>query len=86
MSLTLELPEALENELAWEAAKLSLSLPDYIQRLLSTGCQAAGEPRTGKELVEHWQAEGLIGTRADSADSHKYARDLRAEAEQRKLV
>jgi hypothetical protein len=86
MSITLELPEDLENELAMEAANLNLSLPEYIQHLLSTGRKAAGEPRTGRELVEHWQAEGLIRTRADVADSQKYARQLREEAEQRKLV
>lgn len=40
-------------------------------------------PRTGAELVDYWQAEGLIGTRPDIADSQAFAREVRKQAEKR---
>jgi len=36
MSVTLDSPEALESDLSVEAARLGLSLPEYIPRLLAT--------------------------------------------------
>jgi hypothetical protein len=51
---------------------------------LSRGKSEAGDaPRTGKELVDFWQREGLIGTRTDIQDSQEYARALRAQADYR---
>ncbi len=81
MTLTLELPKALEEELAAEAAHQGLSLSEYALQLLRAAHRSAGTaPQTGAELVAYWQAVGLIGTRSDIADSRKYARKLRAEA------
>jgi hypothetical protein len=85
MTLTLELPEALEAELTAEAARQGLSLSEYALQLLRAAHRPAGAaPQTGAELVAYWQAAGLIGTRSDIADSQEYARKLRAEAERRK--
>ena len=86
MSITLELPEELENELAAEAAYLGLSLADYIQRLLATVRTEENRPKTGRELVQYWRAEGLIGTRPDIPDSQQYARQLREQGERRDLA
>lgn len=83
MSITLDLPEELENELSAEAAQLGLSLPDYVLRVLSTGLVIGKKPRTGAELVDYWQIEGLIGTRTDITDSQTHARQIRERAEQR---
>lgn len=81
MSLTLELPQDLEEELKKEAAHLGLPLSDYALRVLSVGRFKREMPKTGAELVTYWQDEGLVGTRADIQDSQAHARQLRREAE-----
>lgn len=82
MTITLNLPPNLADELTTEAARLGLSLSEYALRLL-TGSQQRSMPRAGAELVAYWQAEGLIGTRPDIADSQAYAREIRRQAEKR---
>jgi hypothetical protein len=83
MNLTLELPQELEKELSTEAARLGLSLSEYVVRVLSTGRAVGNTPKTGSELVAYWQNEAPIGTRPDIVDSQKHARRLRDEAERR---
>jgi hypothetical protein len=83
MSLTLELPQELESELATEATQLGMSLTEYVLRLLSTRSLVDQTPITGAELVAYWQREGVIGTRPDIADSQAHARQLRHKAERR---
>lgn len=83
MTVTIELPQDLERELAKEAAKLSLPLSEYALRLLYSRQVAEKEPETGAELVTYWQEAGLIGTKKDIADSQAYARQLRSQAETR---
>lgn len=85
MSIAVDLPEELENELSAEAAQLGLSLPEYVLRVLSTGVVIGKRPKTGAELVDYWESEGLIGTRLDVTDSQSHARRLRSEAERRPL-
>lgn len=76
MSVTLDLPTEIENELLAEAARLGLPLREYILRLLSGMLKPNNKPRTGAELVEYWRSEGLIGTRSDIADSQTRAREI----------
>ena len=83
MSITLELPEDLENALTTEAAHLGLSLSEYTLRLLSTRILPASMPTTGVKLVAYWQREGVVGTRPDITDSPAHARQLRHRAERR---
>jgi len=83
MTITLDLPEELEKELSAEAGQLGLSLPEYVLRLLSTGLVVGNRPKTGAELVDYWQAESLIGTRPEIADSQTHARAVREQAERR---
>lgn len=83
MSLIIELPQQLEFELSTGAKRFGVSLQDYVLQLLSSSVVRNEQPKTGKELVEYWQREGLIGTRPGINDSQAYARQLRAEAEQR---
>jgi cyanophycinase-like exopeptidase len=85
MTLTLDLPPKLVDELATEAARLGLSVSEYAARVLSQDRSLRVAPRTGADLVAYWQEEGLVGTRPEIADSESYARDLRREAERRKL-
>jgi hypothetical protein len=86
MSITLDLPQELENELSAEATHLGLSLPEYILRVLSTGLIIGKTPKTGAELVGYWQNEGLIGTRPDIIDSQTRSRQIREEAERRTRI
>lgn len=86
MTITLDLPEKLERELAAEAARLGLPVEQYALRLLSKQGGAAERPRTGAELVEYWRREGLIGYRSDIRDSTSHARRLRRAAERRLRV
>ena len=68
MSLILELPPELESELAAQAARHRLPLPEYALRLLANGCNADSKPSGGTELLAYWQKAGLVGTRPDIAD------------------
>jgi len=83
MSLVLDLPAELESELAAEASRLGLPLPEYVLRLLAGGRAPSPPPRTGAELLAYWQGEGLVGTRPDIADSSAHARALREQAQRR---
>ena len=83
MSISVDLPEELENELLAEAAQLGISLPEYVLRVLSTGFVTGKRPKTGAELVEYWQNEGLVGTRPEITDSQTHARQIRERAEHR---
>jgi hypothetical protein len=85
MTLTLDLPPKLVDELATEAARLGLSVSEYAARVLSKDRSLRAAPRTGSDLVAYWQEEGLVGTRPEITDSQSYARELRHEAERRKL-
>ncbi|MEA5628303.1 hypothetical protein [Nostoc sp. UHCC 0251] len=83
MSINLDLPPELENELFTEASRLNLPLSEYILRILSVRQVLANPPKTGAELVAYWQSEGVINSRPDITDSEAYARKLRHEAQTR---
>jgi hypothetical protein len=83
MSLVLDLPPELENELCAEASRLGLPLPEYVLRLLAAGRAPSSVPHTGAELLDYWKGEGLIGTRSEIADSSAHARTLREQAQRR---
>ena len=85
MTLTLDLPPKLVDELATEAARLGLSLSEYAARLLSRDRIGGAGLKTGADLVSYWQEQGLVGTRPEITDGQSYARELRREAERRKL-
>jgi hypothetical protein len=83
MSVTLDLPHELEDELAAKAAQLGLPLPEYILRVLSTTVAIGDKPKTGADLVEYWQNEEVIGARPDVTDSQGHAQQSRRRAERR---
>ena len=84
MSITLDLPQELVSKLSAEAARLGVSLSEYVAHVLSTGRLAEQRLiKTGEEVVAYWQGEGVIGTRLDIADSQKQARKIRQKAERR---
>lgn len=83
MTITLDLPQELEQELCAEAGKISLSLPEYILQLLAVRKSFENLPRSGAELVSYWQSEGLINSRPEIKDSQEYARQIRYVAEHR---
>ncbi len=83
MAIMLELPPELERELSAEAAQHGLPLAEYAVRILTTGRPTREMPKTGTELVQYWESEGLIGTRPNLTDSPAHARALREQAERR---
>jgi hypothetical protein len=83
MTINLDLPQELEQELSTEAEKINLSLSEYIVYLLSARQLLNNPPKTGANLVNYWQKEGLINSRSDIQDSQEYARKIRHEAEHR---
>ncbi|MCB1920347.1 MAG: hypothetical protein KDJ28_10265 [Candidatus Competibacteraceae bacterium] len=84
MTITLDLPQELEQELITEASKLKLSLSEYALDILKSRWVTGGRlPKTGAELVAYWQQENIIGSRPDIADSQIHARYLRRQAESR---
>jgi len=84
MTLSIELPDELQTELATEAGRLGLSLSDYTLRLLQKRTQAGDLPPSGAELVSYWKREKLIGTRPEITDSPACARRIREQAERRR--
>lgn len=80
MTISLDLPRELEEELAQEAARRGLPLAEYALRVLADCGTAQTIPDrtlTGAELVEYWMREGIIGSRPDIEDPVAFARDLR---------
>ena len=82
MSLVLELPPELESELIAQAADCGLPLSEYALRLLA-GQSSRPAVRNGAELLDYWQAEGLVGTRPEIVDAPSHARALREQAQKR---
>lgn len=83
MIITVEIPQELEQELFQEAETINLSLPEYILHILSIRDILNNSPKTGKELVNYWQKEGLINCISDIENSQEYAREIRYQAEHR---
>lgn len=86
MTLMLELPHELEQELSVEAARLGLPLAEYALRVLTHGrlpAPVAELPQTGAEIVAFWEREELIGTRSEITDPTEHARRLRQQAQRR---
>ncbi|MEH2466985.1 hypothetical protein [Nostoc sp.] len=83
MSINLDLPPELENELFTKNSWLNLTLSEYILRVLSIKQVIANPPKTGDELVAYWQSEGVINSRPNITDSQAHTRKLRHEAQTR---
>lgn len=83
MTVTLDLPSELEDELSLEASQLKLPLTEYILRVLVFRPFLQNHPKTGAELISYWESSGIISSRPDINDSQEYARRLRREAETR---
>lgn len=87
MTLTIDLPNDLERELAAEAAQLGLPLGEYAVRVLAgsriVAAASDDAPQTGADLVAFWHQAGVIGSRTDIQDPVAHARALRGQAESR---
>ena len=83
MTLTLELPQELEQKLSTEASRLGLPLEQYALRLLGDDSSLKRRPRNGAEVVAYWRRKGVIGSRPDIQDSQAHAREIRRQAERR---
>jgi hypothetical protein len=83
MNISLELPSDLENELSTEAARLKLSLTEYVLRILTLRPDLENSPKTGAELITYWEKAGVINSRPDILNSQNHARQIRHQAETR---
>jgi hypothetical protein len=81
MSLLLDLPIDLENELAAEARRLGISVSDYALRVLAAWRTPNDMPSNGAELLTYWHKLGVIGMREDITDAPQHARVIRQQAE-----
>lgn len=86
MTVTLDLPAELQDELSREAAQIKLPLTEYILRVLAFRPFLQNPPKTGAELIHYWENSGVINSRPDITDSQEYARKLRGEAETREQI
>lgn len=83
MTLVLDLPVELQDQLAQDAARLGLPLTEYVLRVLSTNRLSGTSPRTGMELLAYWEHAGVVGARPETNDPQEHARTLRRQAEVR---
>lgn len=83
MTITIELPRDLEDELKAEAERLGLPLSEYALRILAMARRPEERPKTGAELVAYWRKEQVIGGRPLETDSPKLAREIRSRAQLR---
>jgi hypothetical protein len=83
MTVSLDLPQNLVDELSDEAARRGLSLSEYASQVLSAGREKRIPLTTGADLVAYWRSEGLVGTRPEIEDSQSFAREIRRVAERR---
>lgn len=81
MTISLDLPTELEQELSVEASQLKLPLGEYILRVLTFRPFLQNPPKTGVELVAYWESVGVVGSRPEINDSQEHARGLRDQAE-----
>lgn len=81
MTLTLEVPTEVAEKLERDAAASGTSVAEYALQLL--GVRTKRPFRSPAELMDHWQAEGLIGSDTETEDSSVVARRLREQAERR---
>jgi hypothetical protein len=82
MTVVLNLPDELEQQLQTKATELGLAIPEYILSLLQQQTQPTNI-QTGAQLVDYWEQQGLIGTRTDLSNVTEYADELRARSQNR---
>ena len=83
MSLHLDVSAELESRLRTKAGQLGVSVEHLVTELLAAGVGEERRQMTGKELVERWKSQDVIGSRSEIRDPAKYARKLRSAAERR---
>ena len=87
MTLTLDLPAALEQRLRAAAEEDGVAPEDFTLSLLERTLPEPPAPITGADVVRRWKETGVIGAwadREDIGDSSEFARKLREEAQTRK--
>jgi hypothetical protein len=83
MTVSLDLPQKLVDELSEEASRRGLSLSEYASQILTAGREGRSPFKTGADLIAYWRSEGLVGTRPEIEDSQAFAREIRRAAERR---
>jgi hypothetical protein len=87
MTLTLEITKEQRKRLRAKASRLGLDEAGYLQQLVAQDTadpsDHPGKHVVGKELLEQWEAEGVLGLFTDCPDSPEFARELRNAASRR---
>ncbi len=78
MPMTLELTDELTASLSEEATRHGMAVHEFATSLLTRPKIVAPSLGDGASLVAYLEAEGLLGTRTDIADTLSEARRLRA--------
>lgn len=81
MALTIDLTPEQEKLLEAAAKEAGIGVGDYVRELILE--HIIPQPRTGAEMLDYMDSLGITGTFADRPDNPEYARQLRAQAEQR---
>lgn len=83
MSITLELPKELSDQLTQEALEAQTSMEDYVVHLIQTRDAVLTRIKTGADAVAYWKSLGLLGRLKHIEDPIQYARNVRKAAETR---
>lgn len=84
MTLILELTKEQEARLLKRAQQVGVSVEVFAKQVLDREVNSEPPPRTGAQLVDQLEREGVLGIwsdRTDIPDSPEYARELRRKAE-----
>lgn len=84
MTIILDLPKELEQELERAAVRAGCSVSEYVLRVLQSSHTVQSATPTGAELLAYWEREGLLGSMPDIEDPVTFARDLREQNQNRR--
>ena len=86
LTLILELTKEQEARLRRRAKRAGLPVEEFAMQVLDREADSEPQPRTGAQLVDYLDREGVIGIwadRTDIPDSPEFARQLRSQGETR---
>src|SRR2546423_2777197 len=86
LTLVLELTKEQEALLRERAKRIGLPVEEFAKQVLDREVSSEPQPRTGAQLVDYLEREGVLGIwadRTDIPDSPEFARQLRRKAEKR---
>lgn len=83
MTIHLNVSDELEARLRHRATALGTTIESVATELLSAGVARDSRYLTGRQLIDAWESDGVIGYRTEIEDSAGHARAIRDKAERR---